>query len=273
MKNTILKLLFKQNLQLRKIRIDDFRESLVSPLQALFLAKGNKILLSIPIEKCRTQLWHSLEADKNPFVKTLISYSNGENNSFRESELERYYEEFQPKSAADVLRLPNNKLLNTLQPIEFIVPWENRSPKEIKGFRENITLKENQENELRVGLEAGYTEFGPITKDKAQVEFKRLIKIFNSIKRKGYREYLHSNDGAISGYFLKDGTKWCFIIKSGKHRSYALSALGIKNIPIVVDLSLASIVDKANWEYWAPIRENLFSKEDVDSFFLKILNL
>lgn len=273
MLSLIKKTLNNKGLQIRKVSIKNYRDKKTNPLNILYNTSADRVLLSIPIEKCRTQLWNTLEAHKNPFVQTLNEYKNDEINSYEGSALEQYYNSNQPISAGEVLRIPNNPYLENLPALDFVLPWDFRNSRELKEIRDKNARNENSKNQFHKGIEAGYSEFGPVTKEKGEIEFKRLKQVFTSIKQNGYTEKTWLNDGFINGFFLCDQTEWCFIIKSGKHRSYALAALGSQEIPVVVDRNLELIQDKSNSSFWEKIVNNKFTKQDIDLFYKKILNV
>lgn len=266
-------ILSKKGYQLKNIKIENFRDRDISPLEALYKAQGNRLLLKIPIEKCRTQIWNTLEPNKNPFVRTLISYSRGEIDGYLKSPLEVYYKDFQPKNAAAVLKLEMSSPLKEIEPLGFVFPWDNKNSLEAKEIRKHDAKRENKANDKYIDISHGYTEFGPVSIEKGNIEYKRLMNVYNSIKKKGYIESPTYNDGAISGYFVSDKRDYCFIITSGKHRSYALSALGYKDIPIVVNLDFNSIRYESESIYWLNVANSLFSLSDVKTFIRNIIYL
>lgn len=269
----IRKIAFKKGYKISRLKTENFRDQNFSPIEALYRAQGNRVLLSIPIEKCRTQLWHTLESTNNPFVRTLIDYNTGKSNGYKDSAMESYYRRFQPQSAAEVLRLPNNRSLKGIEALRFVLPWDTKDSLQAKAIRQSVAQKENKLNGENMGLEYGYTEFGPISLEKGNLEFKRLINIFHSIKSNGYSESLYHKDGGIRGYFLSDGIDYCFILIAGKHRSYALSALGYDEIPVVMDLNVDSIYYPVENAFWLNVRNSIFTENDVSLLFENLLTL
>lgn len=264
------KILFKKGFQLQRVQLSDFRDIDISPLKAVYKAGGNQVLLNIPVSKCRTQIWHSLEADKNPFVKTLIEWEAG-HGEFKESAMDIFYRDFQPKNAAEVLKITKNNVLSQLEPLSFVLPWETSSIKEIRDIRSRDAENENRKYGKKIGLSHGYTEFGPVSDRKGNLEFDRLINIYRSIKKEGYKENLYSEDGSIKGYFVTDSKEWCFIITSGKHRSYALSALGYKKIPISLEMNFKILKNINEYRNWPFVTDKTFTKGEIFDFFNKII--
>lgn len=273
MLDTIHKILVNKGFQISKLRIDNFRGTGISPIESLYQTKANKVLLSMPVDKCRTQLWNTLEITNNPFVKTLKDYSIGKIDCYKGSEMEEYYNEYQPETAAEVLRLPNNSNLKEMEALSFILPWDNMSSVQAKTIRENNARNENKLQGKNIGLDFGYTEFGPLSSEKGDLEFKRLVGVYQSISNNGYKEDYLYNDGGIRGYFLLNKQDYCFIVTAGKHRSYALSALGYKEIPIVIDLNFNSIYYSESKSFWLNVRNSVFTVDDVDLLFKNLLFL
>lgn len=279
MKSLIRFLLLKRGLRLVKTKSINLRDVIVDhPLNVLneIQNKGNSVfvLLNIPISKCRTQIWNTLEIDKNPFVKTIVSHNKTKSLDYESSEISNYYNNYQPNGASDVLRIPNNNGLKNIPAIGYVLPWENFTYKELINKRERIALSENKKAGKTIGLSSGYTDFGPVSEEKGELEFKRLIEVYENIKNKGYKEKLHHPDGGISGYFLiGEDNKWCFFIKSGKHRSYALSALGYTHIPVSLELSLETIKHISTIEFWPQVKNELFTELEARLLVKNILNL
>src|SRR5690554_4686738 len=81
-------------------RIIDLRDKEIDTPLILSLPRHDRqdrILLNIPVERCRTQIWNTLEADKNPFVKTIVDYKENRVTGYKLSAIEDYYAKYQPK--------------------------------------------------------------------------------------------------------------------------------------------------------------------------------
>lgn len=270
--------LSKLGYQLLPATIINQRGKTIHPL-ALINDKVNlgtfpSILLDIPVTQCRTQLWNTLEADQSPFVKTIIEYSNHSNPSYNLSPLKTYYECYAPKNAAEVLRLKDNNALEQIPPAGYILPWDSLTADAIMKKRKDIARRENKKEGKQLSLSAGHTDFGPVNAEKGEIEFNRLTRIYNSIKKHGYQENPFLPDGGIRGYFLiGENNEWCFIIKSGKHRAYALSALGYRNIPVIADCNIAMVKRSTDIPFWPQVKNGIFSEKEADFLIESILNL
>ncbi|HRO85693.1 MAG TPA: hypothetical protein PK110_12785 [Niabella sp.] len=254
--------------QLRKSTIIDLRGDTVHPLTMAYTAvkMGTMplLLMDIPTSKCRTQLWHTLEESRNPFVKTIVDYSNNKTSDYNSSFIKAYYESYMPQNACEVLRLSDNEQLKQIPAYGYILPWDNQDVTEILKIRERIALNENRQEGKQIDISAGYTDFGPVDAEKGEIELNRMIRTFKSIKKQGYKEKPYLSDGGIRGYFLTgDDDEWCFIVKAGKHRAYALSALGYQNIPVVIDNNIGMIKRLDDLRFWPQLSCGIFSEEEA----------
>lgn len=230
------------------------------------------LLLNLPMYRCRARLWHTLLPDEDPFVKSLVQYRQYPGLRYQDTALFRYYRDYQPRTAAAVLQIKDHSGLNWFPAQAYFLPWESRSPQEVYRKRKRVVFNEN----LRYGkwlslAKGGHTDFGPVSEEKGALEFTRLKKVFDSIKDKGYREDPRQRAGAVRGYFVKDGNRWCFMIQSGKHRAYALSALGYKNLPVCVRLHSDSVKNRDDIADWKQVKEGRFTQKETEQLIKKLL--
>ena len=89
--NLIKKLLSRIELQVRKPELIDWRGKNIHPLEIVYHTNNSAafFLMDIPILKCRTQLWNTLEECKNPFVKTIVDVNNKKNSDYNTSTLKK----------------------------------------------------------------------------------------------------------------------------------------------------------------------------------------
>lgn len=279
MRRFIKKLLGKKGLQIRKSVAVNLRDQTMHPLELVYAidkpVRVSSFLINIPVSRCRTQIWNTLENDKNPFVKTLTEYAKGKGPSYNNSFINDYYQNYVPQNAAEVIRLPDNKTLKTISPTGYVLPWENRAPEEAQKIRERDALQENMEAGQKLSLSFGYTDFGPVREEKGVIEFNRLVNIYEKIRKQGYRENHYIEDGGIRGYFLigNKEDEWCFMLKSGKHRAYSLSALGYSKIPIILDVNFSSLKRIRDLNFWPQVIKGVFSPHEADKLATEIIRV
>lgn len=276
--NILQNVIGRKGFQLRRLFSINLRGKIIHPLEVAY-STGNTsgfstVLMDIPISKCRTQLWNTLEENKNPFVKTIIDYSKSKTSNYKSAAIKLYYESYIPKNAGEVLRLSNNEAFKQIPAYGYTLPWDNQNAAELIKIREGDARKENKREGKSIGLSSGYTDFGPVDTEKGEIEFNRLVKIFENIKNHGYKENYYLNDGGVKGYFLTgDNDDWCFIIKSGKHRAYALSALGYQNIPVIVECNAGMIKRVNDLRFWPQVSNGIFSKNEAHAVACQILDV
>lgn len=276
MNNFIRKLLFKNGIQIRNSGLINLRNESVHPLEAIYRTGTSTVslLMNIPVSKCRTQLWNTLEKSKNPFVITIEEYNDSKAKEYNTSAIKSYYKYYAPQNAAEVLKLNTNEVLQQISAYGYILPWDNRSVADMIKIRERDARGENRKEGKELGLSAGHTDFGPVDDEKGEIEFKRLVKVFANLQKQGYIEKPYLNDGAIKGYFLiGENEDWCFIVKSGKHRAYALSALGYTSIPVMVDTSLGVLKRISELRFYPQVKQGVFSEKEAALLFNRILDV
>jgi hypothetical protein len=180
----------------------------------MILINGRKKLLStIDISKVRNIIFFDY-VEYHPFVKTLKQYEYNKNLKYRKSELFKFYNTFNPQNASQSL-FEDDSLKSLINISKFIIihPWHKFI---IKG-------------EKNLNLNHGCQYFGNVSKAKCKLEFKRLIKLYNKIKKNGY-----DNKRCINGYLLKRHGDYRFVVTGGNHRIAVLTALNYKFIKVKI---------------------------------------
>jgi hypothetical protein len=249
----------------------------IGPIAAGYLYPNVDIVLTIPIAKCRTMGFlglHCTTHSGHPFVDTLIAYARGEHGVYEGSALQRYYDAVQPKVASNLLGLSNTTPVdsfNGLSALQAIAPWwpneEKLTPDAIEGHTLRRTEVENRENGSNVGAQEGISLWGPVSKTKGQLQFKRLVNIFESIRQNGYNRS-DSAHGDIRGVpFLRDGS-YVVNVSVGQHRIAALAALGHQEIPIRFSKTFyASTIRREEAEYWPNVTNDFYSLDQARRIF------
>ena len=214
----------------------------------------------IPIFKVDTKIscncvgWSFSKDSNHQFVKLLKEYENNNNIKYENSVLYIYYNRFKPTNLeelffgecdeveSDLKYMPANQLL---------LPWEN-TPRMLGGM-------------MGLGKENGNQLFGPVSKIKGQLEFKRVTTTYESIKNDGF----DINKIIIYGYFLKNKTDYRFLINSGNHRVPALSVLGYNKIPATFDPRTPRFIDIEQVDEWPQVKNGTVSRNIAKKIFLR----
>jgi hypothetical protein len=155
-----------------------------------------------------------------------------------ESALTEFYRRFQPANLAAMYAVAAGRRGADLPPWE--IPWllseTSRAPR----------------GEGRLGPEHGAAVYGPATAQKVQWEMKRLTATRDSIRRRGFQPDQH---GDITGFFLRRGGEFRFLVRGGKHRTAALVHLGHTTVPVQMKPLWPRLIDRADAAHW-PLVQN-----------------
>lgn len=250
----------------------DFSNKNIHPISAKYMSGNYDEIVSAKVEVFRSLRVMGFSCEKysgNPFIKMLQDYGNGLNTSYDNSSLKIYFDLCQPKSIAEVFELPKEittRKLEELPAISAVFPWDNYSPESIISKRNKWSKIENRQYSKSENI-TGVNFFGPVSKIKGQIEYKRLINIYNSIKKNGYicGDYL---GGDISGYLMIDGDDYKIIVDEGNHRISACSALNYKEIR--VRIKGIRYVLRSEIKYWPNVINKLYTPVQADYIFQKI---
>jgi len=209
--------------------------------QLFTIGQGNIPALSVPVTDITWDNGFSLHPDGwNPYLQTAKEYISCSVQSYEDSSLNAFYDAFTPESAGEYLSagfssgLSSSGTLSKIPAHSYILPWSVLSPEERLKSRQKQNREEEQLSFSVFGKRrkmSGINKMGPVSSDKGQLEFKRIISLVDSIKNKGYNRSLAMDVEAVA---LQHKGKIIFVISSGFHRSAVLAALGHKSIPILL---------------------------------------
>lgn len=243
-------------------KIVDLRGITCNPVEAYYLSKGRPFLMSIPLDKCFYIDFPGSDK-KNPFVMTLTAYKNGTCTCFLDSPLKSFYDRWQPEKPA--YYDSNNK--------EVAPPWDF-------GLKRDINLSEarlKRKDFVRVKKELGITDNqiyghisrGPVSDGFGEITFNRLVKVYNSIQRHGYKPDQMGSNHIRASFFL-NRHDYRVSISSGKHRITALQALGYESVPILFGPpKFPVIIRRDEVEYWPNVLAGYYTKEQALEVFDK----
>jgi len=256
----------------------DLRCKVNNPIEAYYLSGWLPVLIEIDITRLRgffNNAFFCHRESSNPFIQTLLEYEYKRVNSYQNSALQKFYDSWQPKNAAESLGLPPHNSSTILQQTDAkaaVLPWETILP-EARMESRNREMRIQKRKAFMRGKKAElhWHLMGPASSEAGQLEFERLLKIYYSIKKRGY---IRSSkpDGDICGYLLLDQEKWCILVYGGgQHRVSALSALFYNKIPIRLFYQKPSIVRREDVAHWPHVRSSLFTKGQALIIFDQIM--
>lgn len=196
----------------------------------------------------------------HPFVHALtVALNSNDRKAVIQQELEHYYANVQPLTAADWLDLKESDQTRLCdeKPWALSMPWDNRTPAEWRVAREQFALNENRSSGSNLSIANGWHFWGPVEGTKLLIESERLHTLLTSIESKGVVRHNH-HDGDIRAVVLRrpDGS-WRWQVTGGEHRAAVIAALGYASVPARV----LQIVNRIDVDIWPGVLSGVFSRE------------
>jgi hypothetical protein len=216
----------------------DMRGVVSDPIEALRQADGRRpVLLDVPLARCRSLgvvAFPPTITSGHPYVLTAREYLAGNLHGYGGSPLQAYYEHVQPRTAAELLDVPDASHTSSLRHVDALhadFPWLTSPGPHVKAGRFKSMEADAREAGVELRGEDGWNPIGPISPAKARWEIDRTIRVVESIKRDGYWEVPLNKH--IAGYLLWAGDRYAVMIWGGEHRVDALAALGYDHVPLL----------------------------------------
>lgn len=244
------------------------------PLEALYHANDHRsVLIKVPIESLRTMGPHAfvpVVGGNSPFVQATVDYINGTCTTYEGSALEYFYATCQPKNAAELLRLSEPDLpawMPEMPPEAAILPWQTETPESLATSLLNGAILEAKQHKAKFDNLAGMSHWGPVSKGKGKLEFKRLANLVLSINERGLIHNRYDADN-LKGLILANGENYSFYLTNGQHRVAVASALGFKSV--VVQIPLGPAIDRKQLKYCPAVRNGYYNNNSALALFDRI---
>ena len=182
---------------------------LACPYHAVY--ERGDIAFEVPLEKCCSLISFSYHPEGcHPFVQTLLQYQSNPELSYDTSLLKIFYTTFQPPTVLDALLGSSVHERFRASPLGTLTtdtyhpffPWDAE--------------KRLAKGEHGLDASHGHQTFGPVSQVKGEMEFQRLIDVYESIKEDGYQTQ-PCEDGDIRGFFLRTDNDYRFVVRQGIH--------------------------------------------------------
>lgn len=221
----------------------------------------------IEINSITSRIGFSFSKDGwHPFVQTLQEYAENSDLRFEDSTLARLYNLYQPCNVQEAL------LDHLQEPLKPFCDWPPSYELISRVWTINQQYVIAHLNTLKNKPPIqGWIYFGPHTQEYGKLEFQRLIKVYNSIKNKGYHPELAGSD-PVNGYFLQKENNSRFVLLQGNHRISAMKALGYSEADVLIRQGHPAVVDWANLDKWTEDRGGMYSSHNVRCLFDTLLN-
>lgn len=200
--------------------------------------------------------WH-------PFVAPIKEYLHGRRKSYGGSTLESFYHSWQPKNALEALIAPieGASLLHELPAYTVHQPWLPNHPEERRAMMEQHIRDENRwMGKAHLDASFGYGLQGPVSHEKAEIEYSRIVKLTESIKRYGFDRTRAEEDITVTAVERDGEHRFC--IAHGQHRAAVLAALGYEHVPV----SFIRLVSLSEAQHWPQVYRGTWSLTQAQAY-------
>lgn len=186
--------------------------------------------------------WHHLR-------KTLEEYDANAGLDVRETTLFRYLTQFCPASICDLVDWPPDEPPLPL----FVYPWGTFKKGETRSSKTTATSR----------------FCGPSSPEFVTEEYERTIRLYEAMKRMGYRPWDFSNTFIAGTLLLKTNGDRRFVVLQGNHRLAILAHLGVAEIPVRDVVGYVPVIREAEAPQWPLVADATCRVESA----LRIFNL
>ena len=197
----------------------------------------------------------------DPAGKLCMDLSNGVSKKNIIKDLSTEFEKQKNMSAADIVHLKNNAILNQYPAWAIVMPWENLSIEEMH----NLYPENFYKNRCDQGLIFTNKSRTNIIKTMYSSEFvenrvNQMQTLLRSVVQKGFIQ--DSNLPKINILIKENQWRW-FMGDGGNHRSYVLSCLGHN----FFRARISSIINKSEVNNWHNVINGTYSVNDAEHIF------
>jgi hypothetical protein len=255
----------------------DLRSVASDPIEALYRSDGRPFLIDVDVERLRGQGALGMKYAAgigHPFIETLAAYATGRLTGYAGSPAEAFYRQWRPRNAAEALKVDlasASAVLRSMPAYATLSPWFIDDPATFLRTREHWLRIEHEPYgyEIEPG-QHGTLVNGPWSQIKGDVEFTRLVTVYESIRTRGYRPD-GTAGGHVYGHLMIRGSDWRFKVRNGNHRLAALIALGWRRVPVLV-VSGTGTPRRDEVHAWPNVRRGVFSADDAAAVFDRIFD-
>lgn len=239
-------------------------------LEASYRASGAPFVFNFPLAHCRilpASGFACVTGAGNPLVDTLQGYGHGTMQAYPDTPLQRYFQHWVPRNAAEVLGLAGENVsprLATAPPLGFVMPWGRMDPAQAASYWQGVVKADHREHGGSADPAQGWKGWGPVSDEVGQLEFRRLAAVHDSIKQHGYQRN-DSDDGDMGGVLLWTDGECRLLVTKGHHRAAALCALGHEVAPFRIQPG--DLIRRNEVDHWPNVRSGLFSRDQALEIF------
>ncbi|QTP59615.1 hypothetical protein HNO53_13330 [Billgrantia antri] len=242
----------------QQARLQDMRAPgrCLTPLEGMYVSKQRRYVLDVPPALlASTNLMHI-------WIEVIRFYERGGRGAALRY-FSDYFNEFQPRNVAEFLNVMPNKKWLLLDPLAYVYPWDASTPEEKREFRIKLMRDEARKNGFEAWREKdGWKGFGPVSPKLVEMELKRLIDTYESIRRIGLKEEF----GLIRARIFTTKGEEIIQPRHGWHRVAICLALEIESIPMLFDKD-NPVIRLEEAHLWPNVRRGLYTVEEAADIF------
>ncbi|WFM72662.1 hypothetical protein [Halomonas sp. CKK8] len=246
------------------------------PVEAVYASQGEPCLVEVPLSRIITFGYSAFPLAANaghPFVKTLEEYRNDREMVVDSSPLRKFYELYQPRTAAEFMGLgqPSYSRFETLPALAAPPLWAWDSPEEYCRHIKGVHQAEDKEQRGSSDKFIGGSQFGPVENDKLEIEFRRLTKLYESIERYGYRP---EKCDWMTGVAWVGESEWVIVISTGQHRLACLAVLGYESAAVHLQpvKAPAGLMMRSNHRHFPSVVNSYHTAEEARTIFDRMMS-
>jgi hypothetical protein len=183
------------------------------------------------------------EGGWHPYVAALEEHLAEPDLPYERSILARYYARFRPTNVQEVL----------LEDVEAPLPPLDGWPPVPKLYKHLWTLNPRRLGRIlrdSEGWERNIKQhFGPQSAAQAGAHLARIVAVYDSVRRGGYRPDAYP-DGIVTGYFLERDGEFRFMVVLGNHRLAGFRAAGVRRILARLHPGHPPVINAARIDRW-----------------------
>ncbi len=249
----------------KKLFYYDYRDNTKqpTPLQAYYeqFKTGRRYLINVPVNLLKSS--RLLRVWMNVIQEFDRSCDEQEGKEVGKNLLKKHFDEHQPRTVADVLKISPNKEWHKLESRYFCPPWSALTPQQAaKQRQKTMEVEMRQFANKQYRNDDGWKGYGPVSNAVLDMETDRLFVVYQSVKKRG----LLDSFGFIGGQLFVSGQQELVAPKGGWHRVAVCLALKHRHIPMMFR-SKTLVLRREDVRCWPNVISGLYSEEEALMYF------
>lgn len=237
-------------------------EGYIQPTSYILFHKHLKVRVPFCIGRSVRGVSFSNNNVKDLYSSLVADVISNKDLKFLSHQLYSNYRQYSSLSAADVVKLPSNKILSRYPAWALVLPWENQdieckfqgyinsfvSNRSAHGFKAPGNFLQNKINETLYSFSGAYSQLT------------QTSKLYQSFKKRGIIKSINLPIIDI----LIHNSRWRWIMScSGNHRSYIMFSMGYD----IFESRVGSVVHRHNLKNCLNVRNGTYTTAEAEYIF------